>query len=859
MFTNKFIITFIAALSLVILPRIGFAATTLSVGDLVIITGNGTGTYPSTNGFDFVSRVALDPGTIINFTDKGWDGSLGTPFWRNTLAEGVVRFTVPASIPAGTIIHFDDSLIASAPGTWDMFSIDPITGVFGVASGANVMDFSTSGDNLLAFQGTGAAPSFLYGIGWAAGTTWISSGTPTANNSWAPVPISAASNTIASLGTGANKQYKCTVLGMYASSFLTSLNTAANWNSGASVYPTSTCVFDVTQPTATINQSVGQVDPTNNNAINFTVVFSETINPVTFTAGDVVLSGTGTGTVGTPTTSDNITWTVPVTATANGTINASLAASVVTDANGNPNLIATSTDNTITYDNTAPIISQITAVVTPINDSTPNYTFTTNESGTITYGGSCSSPTTSAVVGSNTITLNTLADGTYSTCTITVTDAAGNVSSTLTITSFTIDTVVPIITIVNPTIVPTLSKTVTASTSEGTLTMAINAPGVTICDGTLTFIAYASTTFSSEADNTRTICYRAVDTAGNIAYTLSATINGIDTTVPTVALSTTAPAVITGLFTVTITPSEPISELTLSDFFIVNGTISNLVGSGSGPYTVSVTPTANGPLAIIINAGATPQGVIDSAGNRQVVNSNTITRTVTFIPMAPTITIVSTSATIGTANGTCEAGATVTLTSATLTPNPTTIVCTAGGTYTTPITVSANPTVITVTQTNAGGTSPTVTGNFNYTAPVSSGNGTTSGGIQYCSNTTTTFCRPQNTQTTTIKPVSNTASLGKPGLCSTDLIITQDMRTGARNGLINNYSRATITKKEIVKEVKILQTHMNRLGFNSGPVDGILGPITDGAIKRMQKFLGTYQDGLVGPVTRSLINNSCGK
>jgi hypothetical protein len=29
------------------------------------------------------------------------------------------------AIPAGTIVHFDDSLIASSPGTWDMFSIDP--------------------------------------------------------------------------------------------------------------------------------------------------------------------------------------------------------------------------------------------------------------------------------------------------------------------------------------------------------------------------------------------------------------------------------------------------------------------------------------------------------------------------------------------------------------------------------------------------------------------------------------------------------------------------------------------------------------------------------------------------------------
>jgi hypothetical protein len=737
-----------------------------------------------------------------------------------------------------------------------MFSIDGATGAFGVASGSNVMDFATSGDNILVFQGTGAAPSFLYGTGWGGATTWISTGVPTSNNSWTPAPLTLGTNVI-SLGSTNNFQYSCGVSGFFSSGFLASLANSANWVSDDTTpYSTSTCTFDVTQPSVTINQSVGQNDPTNNSAVSFTVVFSEAINPATFAAGDVVLSGTGAGTVGTPTTSDNITWTIPVTATGNGTIIASLAASTVTDINGNPNLLATSTDSTVIYDTAAPVISEVTAVTTPTNDTTPDYTFTTDEAGTITYGGSCSSSTTTATVGSNTITLNSLADGTYTTCTITVTDGAGNVSNTLTLSSFTIDTAVPVITVTNPTITPALSKTVTASTNEGAFTMAINAAGVNTCDGTLTFNAYSSTTFTSESDNTRTICYRAVDSAGNTTYTLSSVISGIDTTAPTLILSTAAPVIVTGLFTVTITPNESISELTLADFFIANGTLSNLVGSGSGPYTVSITPTANGPLAIIINAGATPQGVVDSAGNRQVVNSNTITRTVTFIPIAPTITITSTSATTGTANGTCEAGAIVTLASATLTPNPTTIVCTAGGTYTTPITVSANPTIISVTQTNTGGTSPAVVGNFNYTAPR---NGTISGGIQYCTETITTFCAPQNTQTTIIKPISNTASLGKPGQCSTDLIITQDMRAGARNGRINNYSKATIAKKEIMREVKILQTHMNRLGFNSGPVDGILGPITDGAIKRMQKFLGTYQDGLVGPVTRSLINNSCGK
>ena len=93
-----------------------------------------------------------------------------------------------------------------------------------------------------------------------------------------------------------------------------------------------------------------------------------------------------------------------------------------------------------TTDTTAPVIAEVNAVTTPTDDNTPNYTFSSDEAGTITYGGSCSSSTTSALSGNNTITLVALNDDTYSNCTIIVTDSAGNVSNTLTITSFTVDT-----------------------------------------------------------------------------------------------------------------------------------------------------------------------------------------------------------------------------------------------------------------------------------------------------------------------------------------------------------------------------------------------------------------------------------
>jgi|APSaa5957512535_1039671.scaffolds.fasta_scaffold24066_1 hypothetical protein len=110
----------------------------------------------------------------------------------------------------------------------------------------------------------------------------------------------------------------------------------------------------------------------------------------------------------------------------------------------------TTTDNSTT-DTTAATLAEVTAVTTPTNDTTPDYTFSSSEAGTITYGGSCSSSTTSATSGNNTITFNALAAGTYSNCTITVTDSAGNASSTLSVNTFVVDTTAPTVSSISTT------------------------------------------------------------------------------------------------------------------------------------------------------------------------------------------------------------------------------------------------------------------------------------------------------------------------------------------------------------------------------------------------------------------------
>jgi len=100
---------------------------------------------------------------------------------------------------------------------------------------------------------------------------------------------------------------------------------------------------------------------------------------------------------------------------------------------------STDNDTTTTTDTTAPVIAEVTAVTTPTNDTTPAYTFSSTEAGTITYGGSCTSSTTSASSGNNAITFSTLSNGTYDNCTVMVTDNALNSSSNLPVSTFTVD------------------------------------------------------------------------------------------------------------------------------------------------------------------------------------------------------------------------------------------------------------------------------------------------------------------------------------------------------------------------------------------------------------------------------------
>lgn len=257
--------------------------------------------------------------------------------------------------------------------------------------------------------------------------------------------------TLTSTRSGASWSVNATTLpqGTYTAQ-ATQADTAGNVATSSA----NTFVVDTTDPAVTINQKSGQDDPTNALPILYTVTFSE---PVTgFASNDLSRGGTSGGTDIVSVTGSGASYEVSVSGTlTSGTLTYTINNDRVLDAAGNGNDDSTSTDNSVTYDISAPAVT----LTTPANgsstsDSTPALSGAAgNASGdattvTVTIyngtgtGGTVDQTLTPTRSGTTwTTTATTLADGTY-TAQATQTDAVGNVGTSAANT-FTIDTTAP--------------------------------------------------------------------------------------------------------------------------------------------------------------------------------------------------------------------------------------------------------------------------------------------------------------------------------------------------------------------------------------------------------------------------------
>ncbi len=170
------------------------------------------------------------------------------------------------------------------------------------------------------------------------------------------VSLSGTAGATTAAVTGSGTTYTVSVSGMTSDGTVIAsvaagraVDDADNLNTASG---TATVSYDATSPSVTVNQAVGQADPTAGGPVLFTAVFSQAVTGLV--DADVVVGGTagGTATVsGGPTT-----WTISVAGSSDGTVTVSLPAGAASDAAGNPSLASTSTDASVVVDSAPPVV-----------------------------------------------------------------------------------------------------------------------------------------------------------------------------------------------------------------------------------------------------------------------------------------------------------------------------------------------------------------------------------------------------------------------------------------------------------------------------------------------------------------------
>jgi len=304
--------------------------------------------------------------------------------------------------------------------------------------------------------------------------------------------------------------------------------------------------YDITAPNlASVTRNIPLSSPTYADSLTFQVLFDEAVQNVN--TADFSVVGTTTAVISAYTQIDSQTYTFTVSggdlAGYNGTVGIGLASGQdITDLAGNAlSTDVPATNETFTLDNTAPVVTIDSISPNPSNTDT-TIAWYADDSGSLTVRSGGTDCATGTLLLSDTYTAPGLMDitspiSTFSeganTIRVCITDAVGNTGIATDI--LTRDTSAPDITIDNPNTDPATSKTISATSSDGTLSMS-NTNG-SVCDATLTFIAYSEQTFTTEADNGIRVCYQAVDALGNTSFSLSDTIAGIDRTPPQIFIT----------------------------------------------------------------------------------------------------------------------------------------------------------------------------------------------------------------------------------------------------------------------------------------------------------------------------------
>lgn len=369
---------------------------------------------------------------------------------------------------------------------------------------------------------------------------------------------------------------------------------AIDTNGNYSIPARATVRVDTTPPaapTALTAPAVGSVvtlhwtNPVVGDLSNITITRSAVGYPATVNDGTLVTAGL----VGT---------SYPDTVPADGTYYYSVFARDTTGNYSAPGQVVA------VVDTVKPVLAMVTPVSPYTNDVTPELVFTSTKAGDLTHGGSCASVATTAIVGSNTITLDTLAAGTYSDCTIVVTDSFGNVSDPLTIATFVVDVTAPVLTAVSEvgqSVFAFDAQYVFSTTETGTYVL----PG---CSGSVDGALHV-VRFTTLAPGTYSCTLTQTDLAGNISNTLTMQSFTIRPVPGGAMVFVVEPAANTGVLGFTVEGLTTTAAGTLQAKLLFNADPKTVQG-----YAVSLDPTFKN-VGIIPYASTTLIDIPQAAGS----------------------------------------------------------------------------------------------------------------------------------------------------------------------------------------------------------------------------------------------------
>lgn len=181
--------------------------TVLQAGDIAILQVNTS----TPDRLAFITYVELNPETVINFTDNGFTSATAV-----RTGEGFLTYTAPTTIPAGTVISWNNGMTIAGTG-WN--SNNPSNFALG------------GGDQIFAYQGTWGTDQTL--ICGTSLSQWITTGSGSSSTSYLPSALSNNINAFAFSNTVDNAYYSGITSG--TKNVISSLITHhLNWTSSSS-------------------------------------------------------------------------------------------------------------------------------------------------------------------------------------------------------------------------------------------------------------------------------------------------------------------------------------------------------------------------------------------------------------------------------------------------------------------------------------------------------------------------------------------------------------------------------------------------------------------------------------------------